>query len=111
MPIGDVQTRYSVATVQYVPSASTPVLKSATLSTLTHSDGTTVPGFILEGSGISVNAEIYADDNLLDPKSVPRDIHSSSEVLVATTLAVGTHVHVVNPGGQRSNDVQVAPSP
>jgi len=106
-PLGETVTRYGVATFQYVPSASEPVLSNAYQTTLTYEDGSEIDGIVIEGIGLSVDVEIYANGMLLDPEGVVRQYESSNEILVATFLDVNTAIYVINPGGQRSNEVLV----
>jgi hypothetical protein len=105
LPVVD-DTKYGVASIEYVPQASRPVLDSAVRARLTSGDGE-IEGIILRGTGISVDVQIFADDRLLDPKTVQRDVVSARKVLLAAPLPLGARIYVENPGGQRSQSVQV----
>jgi hypothetical protein len=86
--------------------ASEPVIDRVIVTALTVGDET-VRGISIEGSGFSVDAEIRIDGEAITSEDTDYDVQTSSTILVARELAVGTKVQVVNPGGAMSDAVLV----
>lgn len=105
--LGEADTEHGVAMFQYVPLASTPEISAVVQALLRRSDTTLQPGVAIEGGGFSGELAIFADGVLLDLEEHPRTVLSSTRILLGTQLPVGTRVHVVNPGGQRSAEIEV----
>jgi hypothetical protein len=106
--LGNAMTQDGFASLQYVPSATSPTIHTVTHVQLVQSDKSTLNGTSIDGSGFSANCGIYLDGTLLDPMQVKRAVKASSSILVAMALPVGGEVVVVNPGGQQSNRVHVS---
>ena len=105
--LGMAETEYGVATLHFVPEASTPALTGAEQVELQREDGSALRGTRLTGNSISVDVSVYANGELLDRDTVARQV-TASEVLLATELPVGTPVYLENPGSMRSHEVTVS---
>jgi hypothetical protein len=103
--LGEADTNHGVATIECVPVASTPGLTSVERTTLVRSDDTQAAGIIVMGTNLSVDIAVYANGALVDT-SAQRDPRSANEVRIAADIPAGATVHVVNPGGQESNELE-----
>lgn len=104
--LGTATSEHGVATLQYVPTASSPVIDRVEHTELTRDDET-LPGIEVFGSGFSVDAEIRIDGEPISELGVAYNVRSSSSILIALDAEPGTAVEVTNPGGATSGEAVV----
>lgn len=113
--IGTVEMEQGSASYQYVPEPTEPQIEKMDQPEITDSDGNVVPGWVIRGSGFSVDAEVYVDGRQVVPQNPSGDdlfYHLQIDRHDAIALAIlqdthsdpleaGKHeVKVVNPGGE-----------
>jgi hypothetical protein len=104
--LGTATSEHGVATLQYVPTASSPVIDRVEPTELTREDET-LPGIEVFGSGFSVDAEIRIDGELISDLDVAYNVRTASSILIALDAEAGTVVEVTNPGGAASGEAVV----
>jgi hypothetical protein len=104
--LGTATSEHGIATLQYVPTASSPVIDRVEPTELMREDAT-FPGIEVLGSGFSVDAEIRIDGELLSEMDVAYNVRSASSILIALDAEAGTVVEVTNPGGAVSGEAAV----
>lgn len=104
--LGQAKTESGVASVQFIPQASKPVVERAVRTEIERNDGTTSDGTAIIGSGFSVGCAVYVDSALL-PDSVEKEVSNSTKIYVAQSLPLGAEVVVMNPAGAQSAPVLV----
>lgn len=104
--LGTVTSEHGVATLQYVPTASSPKIDRVVPTELTREDET-FPGIEVLGSGFSVDAEILIDGEPIADQDIAYNVRSSSSILIALDAEPGTTIEIANPGGASAGPAEV----
>jgi len=95
------------ADLRIVPVATIPTIDTIYAAILVTGDGEEVPGYVLEGTGISADACLYIDGELFEDAAVLYSITAPEQVLWAQEGWIpldGEHeIQVVNPGDVASD--------
>jgi hypothetical protein len=105
--VGATNSEGGTALLQYVPDPTAPFI-SEVAPTVVSSGGDEGPGLEIDGVGFSRDAEVLVDGTPL-VEATDFQVRAPERILVRfpATLTIGTHaVHVVNPEGLTSNDVE-----
>jgi hypothetical protein len=95
------------ADLRIVPTATIPVIDTVYSAILVTGDGEEVPGYVIEGTGISVSSCAYFDGDLFDDAGLLYTLISPEQLLFAQEDWIpieGEHeLQVVNPGDVASD--------
>ena len=95
------------ADLRIVPTATIPEIDTVYAAILVTGDGEEVPGYVIEGTGISVDSCLYFDGQLFEDAGVLYTITAPEQVLFAQEGWVpieGDHeLQVINPGDVESD--------
>jgi hypothetical protein len=104
--IGQARSEHGVASIQYVPRASSPQIGTVEPITITV-DGESVAGLAIHGSGFSIDATLTINGVPTTESGVVYEVEDASTILVVTDGSTMATVSVTNPGGATSNVVRL----